>query len=323
LRETLKGALHPDTFAIASSPVRDAALLKLAVHVDQNSSEDWPRGNQLASPSHSRAFAVVDRTSDIKLAARELVAARFTFDGTSPYAPDLVLVNEFVKQEFVQAVVEEGRKLTSTTKTYGEEKSSKPNRTSAALEALKKTDSNLQILVQESSTLVVELPTRSPTLLANKTSAPVLSIHTIKSLDDAIDFISSAGNSPALAAYHFGNQAVGKYLSQFVDARVSFVNHVPREMLIGPAHPSAYAVQPERRYTVEMFTFARPAFIQIRPSSGEIEAVMNSKDGEKVAKMLERAMAPLMEMKRKAGGGVGMLIPSRCYCRCLDWLLTF
>ena len=107
LRETLKTALHPDTFAIASSPIRDAAILNSAIHIDQNSSENVPKANHLASPSRSRAFAVVDRTSDVKTAARELVAARFAFGGSSPYAPDLVLVNDCLHEVLLYELIDE------------------------------------------------------------------------------------------------------------------------------------------------------------------------------------------------------------------------
>jgi hypothetical protein len=308
LRETLKSALHPDTFAIASSSIRDTAILDSAIHIDQNSSENWPKANHLASPSQSRTYAVVDRTADVKTAARELVAARFAFGGSSPYAPDVVLVNEFVKQEFLQAVGEESRKLTTGAKTSGDAKgkTSGASRTADAIEALKKSDSKLQIIAQDSNTTVVELVTRGPGMLEVKTSAPVLIIHAIKSLDDAIDFIGSADSAPALAAYHFGNPQVGKYLAQFVDARVSFVNHVPRELLVGPAHPTSHAVDLSTRYSVDMFTLARPAFIQPTMSSSEIAAVMASVNGSAAQKFLEKALSPLVEMKRKAGGGVGM-----------------
>jgi hypothetical protein len=310
LREILKTALHPDTFAIASSPIRDTAILDSAIYIDQNSSENWPKANHLASPSHNRTYAVVDRTSDVKTAAQELVAARFAFGGSSPYAPDVVLVNEFVKQDFLQAVAEESRKLTSGTKTLSDAKgkSSGASRTTDAIEALKKADSRLQIISQEPSATVVELVTRRPEMLETKTSAPVLIIHTIKSLDDAIDFIGSADSAPALAAYHFGNPQVGKYLAQFVDARVSFVNHIPRELLVGPAHPSAYAVDLSTSYSVDMFTLARPAFIQPTTSSTEIAVVMASASGSAAQKFLEKALSPLVEMKRKAGGGVGMCL---------------
>lgn len=175
------------------------------------------------------------------------------------------------------------------------------------MEALKKADSKLQIIVQESSTVVVELTTRRTEILEVKTDAPVLTVHAIKSLDDAIDFIGSADSGPALAAYHFGNPQVGKYLAQFVDARISFVNNIPRELLVGPAHPSSHAVDPSIRYPIDIFTLARPSFIQPTTSSSTIAALMSSTNGSVAQKYLEQALSPLVEMKRKPGGGVGML----------------
>lgn len=48
-------------------------------------------------------MAIVDRSADLDAAARAITTARFSFGGSSPYAPDLVLVNEFVKKEFFEA----------------------------------------------------------------------------------------------------------------------------------------------------------------------------------------------------------------------------
>jgi acyl-CoA reductase-like NAD-dependent aldehyde dehydrogenase len=71
---------------------------------------------------------------------------------------------------------------------------------------------------------------RSTSLLKTKISEPVLLVHAVKSLDDAIDFINS-DSSELLAAYHFGENAQCKYLSQFVASQVSYVNHIPAELL--------------------------------------------------------------------------------------------
>lgn len=50
-------------------------------------------------------IAIVDRTANLEEAAEALLTARFSFNGTSPYAPDVVLVNEFVKKDFLNAVI--------------------------------------------------------------------------------------------------------------------------------------------------------------------------------------------------------------------------
>ena len=82
--------------------VVDKSLLEAAVLVDQTGATE-PLSRRILSSSGGRAIAVVDRTADIEFAAKSITTARFSFGGTSPYAPDLVLVNEFVKQEFFEA----------------------------------------------------------------------------------------------------------------------------------------------------------------------------------------------------------------------------
>jgi acyl-CoA reductase-like NAD-dependent aldehyde dehydrogenase len=68
-----------------------------AIASSQNLAKD------LISSSTNRVIAFVDRTADIQAAAKAITTARFSFGGTSPYAPDLVLVNEFVKEAFFEA----------------------------------------------------------------------------------------------------------------------------------------------------------------------------------------------------------------------------
>lgn len=103
LRTLLTQALSPNTFCIVKSTPEHPAIEE-AITVDQASeTSSAPRVNELRSPSNSRCVAVVDRTADIESAAKAIATARFSFGGTSPYAPDLVLVNEFVKKEFFEA----------------------------------------------------------------------------------------------------------------------------------------------------------------------------------------------------------------------------
>ncbi|KAG3184032.1 hypothetical protein PC129_g25319, partial [Phytophthora cactorum] len=84
--------------------ITDAAVLSSAILVDQTSKSSSPSlTTQLLSATQHRAIAVVDRTADLDAAARAITAARFGFGGMSPYAPDLVLVNEYVKKDFFEA----------------------------------------------------------------------------------------------------------------------------------------------------------------------------------------------------------------------------
>jgi acyl-CoA reductase-like NAD-dependent aldehyde dehydrogenase len=50
--------------------------------------------------------AIIERDADIRLAADTLVTAAFSLRGKSPYKPDIVLVNEWVKKDFLVAVMQ-------------------------------------------------------------------------------------------------------------------------------------------------------------------------------------------------------------------------
>jgi len=104
LRKLLKAALDPSIIEFVASRASDADLGPNHIRVFQ--SEASSIGSQspspisctpLVSPSQSRVIAVVDRTADLTKAAAALVTARLGFGGNSPYAPDVVLVNEYVK----------------------------------------------------------------------------------------------------------------------------------------------------------------------------------------------------------------------------------
>ena len=74
-----------------------------------------PSSNQLLSQPNSRTLAVVDRTANIGLAAREIAIAHLPPYNTSPYAPDLVIVNDFVVEEFVNACLEYADSIVSSS----------------------------------------------------------------------------------------------------------------------------------------------------------------------------------------------------------------
>ncbi|KAK5695683.1 hypothetical protein LTR17_024479 [Elasticomyces elasticus] len=308
LRQVLLDALDPDTFAIASSPINDENLLCSLVHINQNNSEQWPRANQRFSHAQSRTLAIVDRTADAKSAARELVAACFSFGGRSPYAPDVVLVNEFTRQSFLQAVIAESVAVGSASISKGDAKhrSTDSPGVSEQIEALRKADPELRVIVQERNFAVVEASSRRSDFFTQKINAPVMVVHTIRSLDDAIDLVSNTSNgTPALAAYHFSNPASAKYLTQFVDARVSLVNSIPRELLVGPAFPAAHPIDISARYPLHLFTEQNPAYIKPAANSQALSAALASSDNDSARTLMAQAKAPLAAVKRHPGGGVG------------------
>ncbi|KAK5113553.1 hypothetical protein LTR62_003422 [Meristemomyces frigidus] len=306
LRDLLTTALDQDTFAVASERITDPRLLESAIHVNQVSTDRWPRANQLSSHAGARTVAVVDRTGDVKLAARELVAARFSFGGRSSYAPDIVFVNEFVKQEFLQAVVSECVNLGDGTGRSSVAKGRPTSRVNEQIEALRKADPELRVVLQESKFAVVELTSRNAELLAKKRDSPVMVVHAMRSLDDVIDTTNNTGDSvPSLAAYHFSDAASAKYLTQFIESAVTFVNHIPRNMLVGPAFPACLPVNPEARYSPDMFQLARPAFSKTTISATALDAALSAQTSTSTQKLMAEATAPLALMKRNPGGGVG------------------
>jgi hypothetical protein len=49
--------------------------------------------------------------------------------------------------------------------------------------------------------------------------------------DDAIDAINATSQDALLALYVFADGPSAKYLTQFIRTRVSFVNHIPTNIL--------------------------------------------------------------------------------------------
>jgi acyl-CoA reductase-like NAD-dependent aldehyde dehydrogenase len=61
---------------------------------------------EIASLATARCISILDRSADLRCAAKCIVDARLFRKGASPYAPDLVIVNEFIKEAFIEACFE-------------------------------------------------------------------------------------------------------------------------------------------------------------------------------------------------------------------------
>ncbi len=274
--------------------------------VSQKLDRQEPSLNHLQSNPNSRTVAIVDRTADIALAAREIVSARFAFGGQSPYAPDIVLVNEFSKKAFFQAVVRECAGLENDVLTNGlVEKKKEGTALENALQTMKKQDQDARIVLQDHKTAVLDLPSRLSGLPESKTSAPALAVATIRSLDEAIDFLGRSTEGPYLAAYHFSNLESAKYLTQFIDAELTLVNHISRELLVGPASPSGHPIDLNARFSPYMFSKSRAAYVNSSPVSNNYATALASPHGQPTKELLASASEPLKAMKRSKGGGIG------------------
>ena len=101
--ELLPPALDRDTFSISKTRLEDEQISQIGLLVDQTNTTSISHSDQFLSQPNTRTLAIVDRTANIDLAAREIVTARLPPYNTSPYTPDLVIVNNFVIEYFVDA----------------------------------------------------------------------------------------------------------------------------------------------------------------------------------------------------------------------------
>lgn len=118
LRKLLKSSLDHSIIEFVSSRASDEDLGPRHIRLYQEEPDRSLRPNgvsivPLSSPSSSRTIAVVDQTADLLQAAEALVTARFSFSGKSPYAPDIVFVNEFVKEPFLIAAMNAAVNITA------------------------------------------------------------------------------------------------------------------------------------------------------------------------------------------------------------------
>lgn len=159
LKNVLKETLDSDTFDVAQQPITDSAFLNECLQVVQDHElEGAPAQNQLFSNANSVTAAVIDRTADLDKAAEALVNARFAFKGRSPYAPDVVLVNEFIKKEFLQALVRHSISLGEgvTLKNRALEKQKKTESGLTDLVADLQRNGDIRVIAQETGSAIVD-----------------------------------------------------------------------------------------------------------------------------------------------------------------------
>jgi hypothetical protein len=103
VQNLLKEAIDPGLVAILPSEQSNPSI---TLSIRQNSTDDVKMGS-LASPSDALTVAIVDRTSDADAAARAIWTSRTAYGATSPYAPDVIFVNEFSKKHFVDSLLDQ------------------------------------------------------------------------------------------------------------------------------------------------------------------------------------------------------------------------
>lgn len=140
-----------------------------------------------------------------------------------------------------------------------------------------------------------------------KVTGRYLPIATCSSLTDAIynrDF-----ESPLLAGYLFAEPGSAKYLAQFLPCHMSLVNQIPTHLLVGPAAPTAHAPEFEHRYSRDMFSVARPQFVNkagaaVRRAE-ELLAGGRGGGGVAASGLREAATRPLAPVRQSSNKAVG------------------
>ena len=105
-----------EIYGIVQGPVTNPELLSSTstLFVDQTGKTD--ASNSIRSLPSMRSVAVVDRTANVEHAASQILAAHLAFSGQSPHAPDLIVVNEWVKQQFIDTMT--GHNLVLSPKSH-------------------------------------------------------------------------------------------------------------------------------------------------------------------------------------------------------------
>ena len=324
LRSLLGGALDNEILLIVDKDSFTPDFKsKYCISLDLRPSAGAISTSKAIATPLARTAAIVDRTADLSNAAKELVRARFSYGGGSPYAPDVVLVNEFCLQDLASAVAQHALHFLAgdindhgSTTVNGHVPTTNVSRPqkSSSLKAQLDKDQSATTIASGSRGSVVLIRDRGSSILNPsspdvKINEPILLLHSITSMDDAVDYLNRS-SSPLLATYLFANPASAKYLSQFINASCSFTNHIPTELLVGPPAPDGFPTTTHPRFSPDMFSTPRPEAITVSPRSTLLgEALDHGTDLQKLSKgkkekaLLDVSLKPMKEPDGGAGPG--------------------
>ncbi|CZR61845.1 uncharacterized protein PAC_11742 [Phialocephala subalpina] len=260
LENIISPGMDKDTFSITSSKVESRYFSQIDLLVDQTTTFKEPAS--FHSATEIRTLAVVDRTGVVELAAKTITTSRLAPNSTSPYSPDLVIVNEYIKDIFSSACLQHASSLGQPARIRNATAEEKKLQTT-----LQQAESKGQVKIHRTSGTelsVVDLLDPSSPLATTKVVGPYIFILSSTGL---VDTVTTQRSSPTfLATYLFASPASAKFLSEQISSHASYINQIPAQVLIGPPAPtfSPHALHP--RYTPEMFSTPRPQFITAPPS---------------------------------------------------------
>ncbi|KAJ9653753.1 hypothetical protein H2198_007100 [Neophaeococcomyces mojaviensis] len=307
LKKLLLDALSPQTFAVVEQwPFDEEFKGKYCIELNGRETQSAVTTSKQMRTHSNRVAVVVDRSADIKAAARECVKARFGFGGQSAYAPDIVLVNEFSAQSFCTAAAESALQYLSGAANgkleNGKSLASLKRPAGLGAGVQKQLKSSMaETLVSGDRGTVALLKNRDSDLLSGKLGTPLLLIVPISSMDDAINHLGQEAVT-LRATYLFCAPPAAKYLSQFISSSVSTINHIPNELLIGPPAPSGHSVSIQPRYTTDMFSIAQPEIIEVSALSHTLSVLVSQDSAVREKRKAEEAVDITLHRVKEAFG---------------------
>jgi hypothetical protein len=240
-------------------------------------------------------------------AALALLRARFSFAGQSPLAPDLVLVNEFRVKELCSAVADLSSKFFAAqiemNGSSSHDAAHKARSTRISTQELDQ--AGAEILISGSRGVVARVDDRKSSLLHKKIQEPLLIIHPVRSMDDAIDFSNQGATEPLTAIYSFGAPEVSKYVFQFVSAHLCCADSIPVELIVGPATPIGFPTSLTSPYSKEMFSLPKPEYISYGAKEVVLSKVLDDNDATEAALLRKAAENLDVKVKQPAGNAIG------------------
>lgn len=303
----LSSTLDRDTFVIVDKKIELDALPKNCVRLFGSSEPDMKLSRTDLAPPSTRSLAIVDRYADMRQAAMSILRARFSFAGQAPLAPDVILVNEFRIKEFCTAIAEFTSKYFATQldsndqmAPRGADKSRATRITSHELDR-----AGAEVVISGSKGVVARISDRNSPLLRKRIEEPLLLIHPVRSIDDAIDFANKDSEEPLSAVFAFGTPEVAKYVSQFIRSHLTCVNHIPVELLVAPITPVGYETKLNGPYSKEMFSIPKPELIQFEEKSSSLCQILDENDTLGASKLRRTAETMNTKVQQPAGSAFG------------------
>jgi hypothetical protein len=101
MQKMISQSLDNLAFVMANTRPKDDFLQKCLV-IDQQNCVSPENAKWLRCQATMGAVAIVDRTADVAAAAKAIAMSTLLFAGKGNYAPNCILVNEFVEENFSQ-----------------------------------------------------------------------------------------------------------------------------------------------------------------------------------------------------------------------------